>query len=580
MSPLVIVGQIEFPSPEAEKEWRAQRLAPQSDWPQDLPLFRGESPRELATVGDVLAAMAALDKKPSFFDLEGIEMRGLLMPDAVERLHQDFATAMRQAASVGADGSVAFMVLGTDVSFHLPIGEDVCGHDHDHDHAHDHDHGEDCDHDHDHDHEHVHGPTWLGTNQLLSDEALARQVLAVLDFFKTWEAEDMGRDAYVARELTLGLAPIAEQPHHREVLDRLAKVDPTTLHDAVEEADVRSAMQRELLSFYETPEELAAGIAKADAPARAAAIEMLALVDAGAAEPLIERFLDDPSMYVRRHAVRALGHVPTDAAFRRLLAFDEAALAETDQFLAIALTDALGHNDAEGADAASLEGLEGPAFTASTWSKLDRVEGAVTRAKLAVRAAQILKLVAERKIVSAEPALVALFESHPAEEVRVAAAGALAQLSGPLAREHEQALAICLHGMGKALNQDDARRAELLGVDTRDESLGIVRFDDIDGATLGRLMAERFVDPDNTQNDSPSVADFSAILTEFPELRVGGYAVPASRDDYRISVDSVHGKLDGVPADRRAEIAELFEKLGETATNTDPEGKTFRCWWT
>lgn len=71
------------------------------------------------------------------------------------------------------------------------------------------------------------------------------------------------------------------------------------------------------------------------------------------------------------------------------------------------------------------------------------------------------------------------------------------------------------------------------------------------------------------------------MLTEHPELRVGGYSVPQSRPDYRVSLDSVWlDDLDAVPAARRDAVVALFEQLEGTATNVDPEGAAHRCWWT
>jgi hypothetical protein len=185
-----------------------------------------------------------------------------------------------------------------------------------------------------------------------------------------------------------------------------------------------------------------------------------------------------------------------------------------------------------------------------------------------------------RRTAHAEPNLFTIFDCHPVAPIRVAAASALARLGGRLAQAHGQAIQVALLGMGKALNQDDDRRAALLGVDTKDESLGIVRFDGIDRDTLRALVEEGFANPTTNQNDSPAIGQFLAMLEEHPELQVGGYSVPLSRADYRVSIDSIYVDIDRVPADRRAAVEALFEELGSTATNTDPGNATHACWWT
>jgi hypothetical protein len=224
--------------------------------------------------------------------------------------------------------------------------------------------------------------------------------------------------------------------------------------------------------------------------------------------------------------------------------------------------------------------LESPPFRADSWKALDRVSRAEDRAQLADRAGHVLALIAARKLVSAEKQIFQLFDRHPAEEVRQAAARSLGELNGPLVQKRTEEVGYALMGMGKSLNQDDARRAELLGVDTKDESLGIMRYEDLDRERLGKLLEERFADPNTTQNDSPSIGQFFELLSLHPELKVGGYSVPISRFDYRISVDSVYVDIETVPEERREEVEQMFEELSQTATNTEPEGSTHRCWWT
>lgn len=543
------------------------------EWPEEFPLFRGESPRELAKVSDVFGALASLPA-PNFFEMEPGEVLSFLMPDATDRLHQDLATALRQAERVGAKGGVHFFVMGAGVVLHVPVGEEPHHHHH-HDHA-----DEGHDHDDDHEHElHVHGPEWGPANAAFHDDAVAKRFLVVMEYVQAIDQNpSLSRKEYLKKEAELGLAPLGQAPEHQELLDLLVKKGGDVVHAAL--AGVTTREEKPLSALYETPDAIKDALRSAAPPARAAAIEILAKLDPAGAMQRVPRFLGDVSPHAQRHAVRALGVIGTNEAFKTLLGLDPVELGKRSQFAALAVLDAIRESKAPDADAMLLTELESPPFRADSWKDLDRVRHAEERMKLGERAGHVLALIAARNLVSAEKQIFQLFDKHPAEEVRQAAARSLGELNGPLVQKRTEEVGYALMGMGKALNQDDARRAELLGVDTKDESLGIKRFDDLDRERLGKLLEERFTDPNTTQNDSPSIGQFFEILSAHPELMVGGYSVPISRYDYRISVDSLYVDIDKVPAERRDEVEQIFEELSQTATNTEPEGSTHRCWWT
>jgi hypothetical protein len=569
MAPLIIIGRLVFPSEAAVEEWKAMRLDTSGfEWPEDFPLFRGESPRELATVSDVLGALERAEA-PSFFELEPGELRAFLMPDATDRFHQDLATALRQSERVGAKGGVHFFVMGAGVVLHVPVNEEPHHHHH-----------HDDDHEHDHDHElHVHGAEWGPANAAFHDDWVARRFLLVMEFVQAVDENPrLSRREWLEKEAELGLRPLAQAPEHQELLDLLVKKGSEAVFAVL--GGITTREDKELSELYPTPEAVRDALRSGAPAARAAAIEILAKLDPAAAMERAPRFLEDVSPHAQRHAVRALGIVGTDDAFRALLALDSAELGKRSQFAALAVVDAIRDSRAKNADALLLAELESPPFRADSWKGLDRVTQAEERAKLAERAGHVLSLVASRRLVSAEGQLFHLFDRHPAEEVRQAAARSLGELDGPQLKARDQEVGFALMGMGKALNQDDARRAELLGVDTKDESLGIKRYDDLDLPRLQKLLTERFADPNTTQNDSPSIGQFFELLSSHPELKLAGYSVPISRHDYRISVDSVYVNIDEVPVDRREEVEAIFEELAQTATNTDPDGATHRCWWT
>lgn len=524
MVPLLVVGHLDLPET-ARPAWHGARLdASAFDWPEGPPLMQGESAGEHATVGDLLAALAALPGAPDYFERDGIELRGLMLPQTVMQYAQDLATALREAGRHGATGEIAFIAFTEQAAFVLQIGDD-------------------------------HAAEWMGSNDLFANDAQARRFVAEMEFVTAWDRDtSLTRAGWHAAQETLGLAPLAEQPHHRAVMDRLLAAPPTTLFAAMQKVSGRH--DRPLVERYGDADALVQALRDADPAARAAAIEILAIVDADAAMQHLELMLADPSEHVLRHAVRALGQMPTDAAFEQLLGI---AGPRVVGYVQIARDWALGEHTAPNANALTCAALE--------------------RGSLAGSAA--LEAVSIRKITDATARVLAVFQNDPDRHVRISAANVLAQLGGPLVDANAQALQFTLMGMGKALNQDDARRSALLGVDTTDESLGIKRFSDLDRDRLAALVEEGFANPGTNQNDSPAIGDFLGMLTQHPELRVGGYSVPKSREDYRISIDSVYlADVESVPDDRKAAVRTLFEQLEQSATNTDaPEGG-LGCWWT
>jgi hypothetical protein len=80
---------------------------------------------------------------------------------------------------------------------------------------------------------------------------------------------------------------------------------------------------------------------------------------------------------------------------------------------------------------------------------------------------------------------------------------------------------------------------------------GIRRFNNMSPATLQQLVEEGFADPQECQNEGPSIYVMLQFAEKHPEwqLTFEGYAVSKDRDDYRVTVDGItaHGDvcLDG-----------------------------------
>ena len=560
---LLIVGQVNLPS-NALEEWKKLRLdsAKFEDWPDGAPVFTGKSPRTFATVRDVLDAAAALSGSPDFFEFDGETVRGLLTPHSTNALHQDLATAFRLLSKFAATGQIYFFVPQEGVTFLVNIGDPHAA----------------CDHDHDGDHDHP-AVDWVDPNEVLNhDEQASLGFVRISEFLKAWaENKSLTRKAFLLQRAGLGLLPLAEQPHHQELLTLLGSLDVKQLHSTMVIEELADGDQVKLAKFFPTADALNVALLEAHPKARAAAIELLSILKPGVAEERVAPFLEDPSSEVRRHALSALGRAGTDSALSRLLALK--LRDDEDAELVEAHLQAVSACKAPNATKLAAAQLAAPSLSVEVWQNVERAT--LPRAALAASSNRAVSLAATHSNDQTIDRLFGLFDTHPAEEVRVAAARALAQVGGLAVDKRVMAINCALLGMGKALNQDDGRRKALLHISNNDYSDGLIRFSDIDHTTLTALLRENFANPGNAQNDAPSTGTFAEILAEYPNLRVGGYLVAPARDDYRVSLDSITcPSVKAIPEGHRQAVMELFESFSESATNTDAEPGSLHCWWT
>ena len=86
-------------------------------------------------------------------------------------------------------------------------------------------------------------------------------------------------------------------------------------------------------------------------------------------------------------------------------------------------------------------------------------------------------------------------------------------------------------------NRDTKRRSKLL--DLGDSSGGIARFHDATVQDVAALLNERFLDPADRQNESPSAWRLFQFQCRHPGVLASGYAVEKDRSDYRVSLDAI-----------------------------------------
>jgi hypothetical protein len=192
----------------------------------------------------------------------------------------------------------------------------------------------------------------------------------------------------------------------------------------------------------------------------------------------------------------------------------------------------------------------------------------------------VLQIIARRPNQALVPRLWDLFRNPPWDGLRAGLGEVLLVTGGPQVEPHAQQIQFAMHGMGLALNQDFARRAQLLGLDPADDSGGIVKFDPIDLPTMRTLVEERFTTMDMRQNDAPCTADFLQFMEQWPEVKAHGYAVVPSRADYRVTFEGLHCELDTVDDERREPLREAFAALCESANDLETDGDVLSSWWT
>ena len=96
----------------------------------------------------------------------------------------------------------------------------------------------------------------------------------------------------------------------------------------------------------------------------------------------------------------------------------------------------------------------------------------------------------------------------------------------------------------------------------------IKSFETMDPTTLRELVELGFADPDDTQNYSPSIAEFLELSEIFPGMEFIGYAVSPDRADCRVSVEGF-----------RAPFSYGLVNRTHGADEFDVSADEIRAWW-
>lgn len=521
--------------------------------PLDFP-----APQPLARVADVLAAGAADAEDPhgTFLEVTGeaqVRVHGVIADDDMDRWLKHVAILAHAAQACGGTGAVWFAVMGGGVMcFSLKKKKKKPA------------------------------ITMTGSEILDSDPELSDAIFAGVDFLQ-WQAEAEHGSFCAYRESESRFAlPDAVTPPERAALAGALALDDAALSSALESVHAREGGKsaKELLGDVASARK---ALTEATPAARLLAVGLWAEAERAAALGAALAISGSPSRHQRLVALRAIGASRDPAAVRAILPRLTAVGREHDE-----AARALSLLPAETTDAAILSLLGSPVCDPVAYddvqpgkeptdARRDESDEQATLAMGAITAAGL------RQLATALPLLLALFEHpHPAAlYFRPTVIQALARIGGPEVEKRAESLQIASMGMGLGVNQDLARRAELLHLKKADAKADYAKYDGLDVRRLGALIEERFVVPQQSQNESPSVGTFFEFMQAFPEVTAHGYVIGPGRADYRVSIEGISCKLGAVKdAARRDAIRSAFLELCASANQVDDEKTFLHAWWT
>ncbi len=551
--------QLELPKG-AHEAWLATPLSADrfDDWFEDDDFLGGSSPGLHATVRDLFGALERLSGEPVTTFLESdpgsrVPVYGCLHVDeASERFRQDLATAARVALDHGARGKAYVLPLGLEGGYLITLGKKKSK------------------------------LSVVPFEEAFGDDDVADRMLGMNDWLAARQADQaLTRAAYRAGEARFWL-PEAPAPAEAAVAAALAGLGEAAVTKAIAAAGEPSPPLR-AVKRPASASELAAALSAGDPNARIQAPGLLAAADFATAEPLLLPLLEQESPLLRIAAARALA--PTR---------DPATLAAVLGAVRMGRVMSGLRGVVEGAHKKTLDAflrstLDGPLFDPRNYTALAPTGCGASAAELEAaevlsrRAEIVAELVADRELKEALPMFERLLTdtdplSIPLKRLSIRP---VLVLGGKKAeKKYAERIQWLSMNMGLALNQNVARRAEILRLDAKTSAKDYAKFDELDLDRLRQLLGEGFIGLDAAQNDAPATADFLAFMEAWPEVTAHGYAIGIGRGDYRTMIEGVACDLTEVAAERREPLRAAFEELCASATQLEAEGDALSAWWT
>ena len=126
------------------------------------------------------------------------------------------------------------------------------------------------------------------------------------------------------------------------------------------------------------------------------------------------------------------------------------------------------------------------------------------------------------------------------------------------------------------LNKDIETRDKLIWGKYRPRKYnfgGVIPYQGMNVRTLRKLLEQNFADPEERQNNAPTIGEIYNFMKSYPSYTCHGYAVSADRDDYRVSIE-------GVEKGDKTDSVEEFQSYMKLFGNADEINfNTMYCWF-
>ncbi|NOU99319.1 hypothetical protein [Paenibacillus planticolens] len=127
-------------------------------------------------------------------------------------------------------------------------------------------------------------------------------------------------------------------------------------------------------------------------------------------------------------------------------------------------------------------------------------------------------------------------------------------------------------------NMNYEERDKLLGISGEWEVgsgfKSVRKFDFINIGILKQLVDDRFIDPDESHNSSPSIEKIFNFMTKYPRVLAKGYATSPLRRDYRVSLDTLFVPKSHVTMTLKQDFVEFCTRPNEF----EMKGNLY-AWW-
>lgn len=131
----------------------------------------------------------------------------------------------------------------------------------------------------------------------------------------------------------------------------------------------------------------------------------------------------------------------------------------------------------------------------------------------------------------------------------------------------------------------NTREHMIFGEDYKPENYGIRgslirRFKGMSIVTAEALIAQGFLDPKETQNDSPTVREFIDFAKEHldADFKFHGYVVGPEREDCRVSFDGIESSKDEISKETLLDFVKTF-LVKYHADDMDVNDDWLMCWY-